>query len=186
MTLAQAAILFANARKTTSFATLVHWVDDPADSRVTTNGFVIRVNEDDLVIFVDTILVDPVRVQHPQISASLANTLLCRAPETTLELQVVNALADGLAVGSTLGHRLFAVTAPDTDTVYDVALLGFIAETTSFVRARRAGCTVDDVQLAIFPATDAEEEAEDIRLFLLVQLSDVFVRTHLAGLSVES
>jgi hypothetical protein len=119
---------------------------------------VVRVNEDNLVIFVDTILIDPVGVQHPQISASLANTLLCRAPKTTLELQVVNTLADRLAVGSTcamqelsrfkpclhriekrtLGHRLFAVTAPDADTVYDISLLGFITETTSFIGARRA------------------------------------------------
>lgn len=30
-------------------------------------------------------------------------------------------------------------------------------------------------------APHAEEESEDIRLFLLVQLSDVFVRAHLAG-----
>ena len=45
-----------------------------------TYSFVIGVNEDDLVVLVDTILVDPVWVQYPQIPASFANTLLRRAP----------------------------------------------------------------------------------------------------------
>jgi len=186
VSLAQAAILLANARKPTSFTTLVHRVYNPVDSGITTNGFVVGINEDDLVVLVNTILVNPVRVQHPQISTSLANTLLRCAPETTLEFQMVNTLANGFAVGGTLGHRLFSVTAPDTDTVDNVALLGFVAESTSLVRARWTGCAVDDVQLAVFPAPEAEEEAKDIRLFLLVQLSDVLVRTHLEGLSVES
>ena len=71
---------------------------------------------------------------------------------------MVNTLTDGLAVGSTwrlrpmsgameidsrlserltLWDGLFAVTPPDTDTVDEVALLGFVAEATGLVGAGR-------------------------------------------------
>ena len=96
----------------------------------------------------------------------------------------------------TLGDVLLAVTAADADAVDNVALLGLVAETTSLVGARGAGCAVDNVQLAVFPATirdlaksspdvverwsipNAKQEAKDVRLLLLVELADVLVRTH--------
>lgn len=65
---------------------------------------------------------------------------------------MVDTLADGFAVGSTLGDLLFAVTPADTDTVDDIALLGLVAETTSPVGARGTGSTVDNIQLAVLPA----------------------------------
>ena len=39
---------------------LVNWVNDPVDSWVSSDGFVGRINEDDLEVFVCRILVDPV------------------------------------------------------------------------------------------------------------------------------
>jgi hypothetical protein len=112
--------LLPNTCETTSFATLVYWVNDPVDSGITpylessrvsmeisktrkkdTHSFMVRVNKDDFVVLVDTILIDPVRVHHSQISAPPANTLLRRAPQTTLELQVVNTLTNRFAVGGT-------------------------------------------------------------------------------------
>jgi hypothetical protein len=134
-----------------------------------THGLVIRVYENNLVVLVDTILVDPVRVQDPQVPAPLANTLLCCAPETALELQVVDTLANGFAISGTcvmqriecgisprwikltLGHRFFAVTPPDTDTVDNVALLRFVAKTTGLVRTGRTGRAMDNIQLPVFP-----------------------------------
>lgn len=50
-------------------------------------------------------------------------------------------------VGGTLGRRLLTATTSHTGTVDDIALLGFVAETTSLVRARRTGSPVDSVQL---------------------------------------
>ena len=73
----------------------------PKDSSWKTYCFVVGVNKDNLVVLVDTILIYPVRVQHPQISTPLPNTLLSSAPETTLELQVVDTLTNGFAVGGT-------------------------------------------------------------------------------------
>jgi len=178
MTLADTTVLFAGAGKTTGLPALVDWIADPVDPGVPADGLVVGVDKDDLVVFVDTILVYPVRVQDTQIAASPANTFLCDAPQAPLGLEVVDTLANGLAVGSTLRDVLLAVTPPHANTVDDIALLGLVAQAASFVGTRRARSAVNDVQLAVLPAADAEEEAKDIRLLLLVELTDILVRTH--------
>ena len=61
----------------------------------------VRINEDNLVVLVNTVLVDPVRVEDTEVAAATANTLLSNATETALGLEVVDTLADGLAVGGT-------------------------------------------------------------------------------------
>ena len=76
-------------------------VGDPVDARVALDGLVRRVDEDDLVVLVDTVLVDPVRVENAQVAATTANTLLSKRAETTLGLEVVDTLVDRLAVGGT-------------------------------------------------------------------------------------
>ena len=127
------------------------------------------VDEDNLVVLVDTVLVDPVGAQDTEVAAPPANTLFRGALETALGLEVVDTLADGLAVGGayiklnlqcsstdadlhTLRDVLLAVSAADTDAVDHVSLLGLIAKTASLVRTRRAGSPVDDIQLAVLPA----------------------------------
>ena len=59
----------------------------------------IGVNEDDLVIFVDTVLVNPVRVQYSQVTATPANTLLRDTSQSSLGLEVVHTLTDGFTIG---------------------------------------------------------------------------------------
>ena len=76
-------------------------VDDPVDAGILADGLVLGVNEDDLEVLVGGVLVDPVRVQDTEVTASLADTLLRNALKTSLRLQVVHTLADGLAVGGT-------------------------------------------------------------------------------------
>ena len=117
-----------------------------------TYRLVAGVDADDLVVLVDTVLVDPVRVKDPQVAAPPADTLLRNAPQAALGLELGNTLTDGLAVGGTLGDVLLAVTATDANTVDHVALLGFVAKAASLVGAGGARCAVDDVQLAILPA----------------------------------
>lgn len=141
-----------------------------------THRLVVGVNKDNLVVLVNTVLVDPVRVKHTQVSASASNTLLSGAPQSTLELEVVDTLAYGLTVGRTylkksrggslsggrqqeytgaqrtLRHRLFPVTAAHAHTVDQVALLGFVAKAASLIGAGRTRGAVDDVELAVLPA----------------------------------
>lgn len=53
-------------------------VDDPVDARVTTDGFVLRVHQDDLVVLVRRILVDPVGIEDAQVGAAAADALFGR------------------------------------------------------------------------------------------------------------
>jgi hypothetical protein len=89
--------LLADRSESTGFAAFMNWVGNPADAGIPTNRLMVRVDQYDLVIFVDTVLVHPVRVEDTKITATLADSLLGGAPQTPLELEVVDTLADGLA-----------------------------------------------------------------------------------------
>jgi hypothetical protein len=52
MSLAQATRLLAGCGKATRFAVLMDRLDDPVDASITTDGLVLRVNEDDLEVLV--------------------------------------------------------------------------------------------------------------------------------------
>ena len=61
----------------------------------------VGVNSNNLVVLVHTVLVNPVRVKYAEVAAATADTLLRGAPQAALELEVVDTLANGLAVGGT-------------------------------------------------------------------------------------
>ena len=62
VTLVDTTGLLAGGGKTASLTVLVHRVDDPVDTGVTADGLVLRVDENDLVVLVGGVLVDPVGV----------------------------------------------------------------------------------------------------------------------------
>lgn len=72
-------------------------VYDPIDTRITTNGFMLRIDKDDLEVFVRGILVDPVRVQDPQICTATSNTFLRSRLKRPLVLKLVYTLIGWLA-----------------------------------------------------------------------------------------
>ena len=113
-------VLFSNTREAASLPALVYRLGNPVDPRVAANlyaripsvwvqarehpetyGFVIGIDEDYLVIFVDTVLVDPVRVQDSQVTATPANTLFRNTPQSSLGLEVVHTLMDRFTIGGT-------------------------------------------------------------------------------------
>lgn len=151
--LALATALLAGSGEAAALTTLVNGLSDPVDARVASDRLVLRVNRDDLEVLVHTILVDPVRVQDAQVRALATHTLLSSGAQRTLVLEVVNTLANRLAVGGTLGHGLLAVTTTNADTVDNVALLGLVTKTVRLVKTRRSRGAVDDVQLAVLPAS---------------------------------
>ncbi len=94
-------------RQAAGFAVLVDRVDDPADARVPANGGVLRVDKDHLVVLVRRVLVDPVRVQHAEVGAAAADTLLGRSAEGALVLELVHTLVGRLAwTGERNGQKL--------------------------------------------------------------------------------
>lgn len=97
MTLSETTGLLASCSEATRFAVLVDWVDDPVDARITTNGLVLWVDEDDLVVLVGRVLVDPVGVEDAEIGTSLADTLFSGGTEGSLVLELVDTLVGWFA-----------------------------------------------------------------------------------------
>jgi hypothetical protein len=92
---------------------------------------------------------------------------------------VVDTLPDGFTVSSTLWCWLLSVTPPDSDSVDQITLLGLVSQSPSLVGSRRSRCSVNNGELSVLPTSYSRYELEDIRLFLGVQLLEVFVGTHL-------
>jgi hypothetical protein len=103
---------------------------------------------------------------HTEVTAATTNTLLSSRLEAALELEVVDTLADGLTVGSTLGSGALPVAATHAHAVDHEALLGLVAEAAGLVGARGARSAVDDRELAVLPAADTLDELENVRLLL--------------------
>lgn len=95
--LVEATGLLAGSGKTTSLAVLVYGVDDPVDARILADGLVLGIDEDDLVVLVGGVLVDPVRVQDSQVGTTTSDTLLGSGCEGSLVLQLVDTLVGRLA-----------------------------------------------------------------------------------------
>ena len=72
-------------------------LDDPVDAGVAADSLVLGVNEDDLVVLVGRVLVDPVGVQDAEVSSVTADTLLSSGLQGALVLQLVDTLVGGLA-----------------------------------------------------------------------------------------
>ena len=94
---AQSARLLASGSETTRFTVLVDGVNDPVDAGIAADGLMLRVNEDDLEILVCGVLVDPVRVQDPQVGATATNTLFSSRLQGSLVLELVYTLVGRLA-----------------------------------------------------------------------------------------
>lgn len=111
-----------------------------------TNRLVVGINKDNFKVLVDTVLVNPVRVEHPKISTAPSNTFLRRTPQASLVLEVVHTLSYRLTVGSTyqsfcsihprdlgrgfkrtLGDGLFPVTTTNSNTVHHISLFRLVS-----------------------------------------------------------
>lgn len=97
MALVQASALLASGRQTTHLAMLVYWVDNPVDAWVAADGLVLWVDEDDFVVLVGAVLVDPVAVEDAQVGAAATDTLFGGGLQRALVLELVHTLVDRLA-----------------------------------------------------------------------------------------
>lgn len=179
VTLVDTSGLLTSSSKTSSFSVLVNWVDDPVVSSVSSDGVVRWVHQDDFVVLVGGVLVDPVRVQHSQVGSSSTNSLFGGNSQRLLVLQLLNTLVGWLTVSSTLWNRSLSATSSDSDTEDDETLLSLVAQSSSLVWSRWSSDSVDDVLLSVFPTSDSQQESSDIGLLLSLQFFQVLVGTHL-------
>ena len=150
---AQTSVLLAGGGKAASLAVLVHRGDDPVDAGIVSDGHVVGVHKDDLVVLVGGILVDPVRVEHSQVLGVATGALLSHGAEVASILELVDTLVLGLTEHDTLGVGSLAATAANGDTQDGVALLGLVAELVSLVGSGRASHLLDLLALAVLPGS---------------------------------
>lgn len=177
--LPQATALAACRCQPSHLPVLVHWFGDPLGVRISSDSFMEWINEDNLKEFVRGIFADPVRIQDSQSPAVASSSLFGNRLKASSKLQLVNTVMDGLAVGRTLRNRAFAATTAHTNPIYDITLLGLVAQPAGLVGPGGAGGPVQRGQLAVLPAAHPEQEAHHIRLLLPPQLLDVLVGAHL-------
>ena len=97
--LAQSTSLTSSRRETAHFAVFVDGVADPVDARVVANLGVRGIHQDDFIVLLGGVLVDPVGVEDAQIGVPTANLLLSNALQVALELELVDTLMPGVVVG---------------------------------------------------------------------------------------
>lgn len=127
--LADTAALAARGGETAHLAVLHGGPADPVDAGVVADDPVRGVHGDDLVVLVHAVVGDPVRVEHAEVAAAPANTLLGDVLDVANELGGVDhtGLA-GLAVDDTLVDGPLAVTTPHAGAEDGEALLGLVSE----------------------------------------------------------
>lgn len=178
VTLVDTSGLLAGSSETSGLSVLVDGVADPVVSGVSGDSLVGGVDQDDLKVLVSRVLVNPVGVKDTQVSGTTANTLLGGGLEGALVLELVDTVVSGLTVSGTLGHRSLSATSSDSNSEDDEALLGLVTQSSSLVRSRGSGSTVDDVALSVLPASDTVKETHHIGLLLALEFFQVFVGTH--------
>lgn len=91
----------------------MHRLDDPVDTGITTDSFVLGINQDDFEVLVCRVLVDPVRVENSKIGTTTTDTLLGGRLERTLVLELVYTLVGGFACIVTLVNMSFQPPSSD-------------------------------------------------------------------------
>lgn len=97
MTLVETTGLLASGSEATCLAVLVDRIDDPVDARIDADRLVLGVDEDDLVVLVGGVLVNPVGVEDAQVGAAAADTLFGGGLEGALVLELIDTLVGGFA-----------------------------------------------------------------------------------------
>lgn len=108
--------MFPTSSCKTSELTMFHCrACEPVQSGVITNGVMVRVNKNHLIVLVRRILIHPVRVEHTQVTALSTSPLFSDRTLVALELQLRNTLVLGFTVLDTLLDGTLATTTANAD-----------------------------------------------------------------------
>ena len=177
-------MFLAHGSESSVFSVLMLVGGDPVDSGVSSDGLVEWVHKNDFVKLERTVLTDPVRVQHSQVLASSADSVLSKGSVGPAWFQLVDTLVHGLTVNNTLAHWSLSATSSDSDSVDHVALLPSVAQLSGLIGSAGSLSLVDHWQLSVFPGSHTKHESQHIGLLLSPQLLKILVRTHLYSLMI--
>ena len=176
--LSETSIFLTGGSKTSEFSFVVFFRDDPVDSWVLLDGVVIWVNADDLEEFVGGVLTNPVGVKNSHVGALSTNLLFSNRSVGSGFLELSNTSMDWLTIDDTLMDGSLSSTSSDSNSVDDVSLLLLESEGSGLIQSWWSLDLVDNWKLSVLPASDSEDESNDIRLLLSPELLKIFVCSH--------
>ena len=175
----ETACLASGAGESAAFPVLVDTLADPVDAGVVADEGVVRVDQNDLVVFHGGVLVDPVRVEDTEIGELASHLFFGHRLEVALKLELVDTLVLGLTKDHTTVVLTLASSAADTATDNDVTGLGLVTQTMSLVGTGRTVATGNLGTLTVFPSTHTHQKTKSITLLVTPQLFQVLVGGHL-------
>ena len=164
--------------QTSGLPSLLLGAADPVDSRVVPDGGGRRVHHDDLVVFVGSVLGDPVGVQDAEGLQSTPDGLLGPRLQVLVHFESGDSRRLGLSVGDSLDQGPLSAASTDSGSVDHEALLLLVSQSTGPLDSRRAGDSVDGWQLSVLPGSESQDELHDFTFLLFPEFLKVFVCTH--------
>jgi len=152
----EASMFAASRGKTSSLSMLVDGVADPVDSGIVSNRYVVRIDHDYLVVLEGGILVDPVRVEHSEVHAGTAGSLLCNRSQVANKLKLVDTVVLGLAVYYTLVVGPLPASSAHSNAVDNVALLGLVSELVCLISSSGLVDLLAPLSLSVLPGANSE------------------------------
>ena len=171
-------MLAASGSQASSLAVLHDGLADPVDTRVVANDHMAGVDQNNLEILVCGILVDPIRVEHSQVTARSSGTLLSNTAKVSGKLNLIDTLVLGLSVHNPLVVRPLASTSAHSDTEHTESLLSLVSEFVCLVGSRGSVDTDHLLGLTVFPGSHTKQKAHDITLLLSPHFLKIFIGTH--------
>ena len=163
----ESSVLLANGGKSSSLSMLVRTFSNPVDSWVVSDSVMRRINEDDFVVSVRSVLTNPVTVKNSEVSCKSSNSDFSNSLEGSSVLHLVDTLRRRLSVNDTLGVLSLSSSCSYLDSVDDKSLLSLVAESSGLVRSRRSGYSYDGGHVSVFPCSESKDESHCFRLLLL-------------------
>ena len=151
---------------------------DPVDARVVADSSVVGIDHDDFVEFVRSILSNPVGVEDSHVLASSTDLLFSDVSVGSSFLLLSDTEMHWFTINDTLMDCSLSSSSSDSASVDGVSLLLFESKSSGLVESRWSSNSVHDSELSVLPASNSEDESDNIRLLLSPKLLKVFVCTH--------
>ena len=137
----QTSVFAAGRSQTTSLSVLVDRVADPVNTSIVSDIDVVRINNDNLVVFVGGILVDPIRVQHSHVTVNTSDSFLSNTSQVSCEFKLVDTGVLWLTEGNSLRTVVdvaSSTTTTNSGTNNGESLFGFVSKLVSLISSSRA------------------------------------------------
>lgn len=178
MSFVDTSALLSGRSKSPGFSVFVYRLCDPVVSGISSNGLMLGINQNNFIVLISRILINPIRVKDSQIRSSSTNSLFSSGSQRSLVFELVYSHVGGLTISGTLRDRSLSSTSSDSDSVNYKTLLGLVTKSSSLIRSRRSRSTMNNVELSVFPASDTMKESEHIRLLISRNFFQIFVGSH--------